>query len=101
MSGRSVGTEYLVPEELVEIHPEDVDAWGLEDGGLAVMSSPRGRVVVKVAADDTSPRGTVFCSFSFSEVPVNALTGSGYDPITDTAELKVCPVRLEPATSGS
>jgi len=28
-------------------------------------------------------------------VPVNILTGAGYDPITDTAELKVCPVRIE------
>jgi predicted molibdopterin-dependent oxidoreductase YjgC len=99
MSGRSVGTEYLVPEELVEVHPEDVDAWGLEDGCLAVMSSPRGSVTVKVSADDTSPRGTVFCSFSFSDVPVNALTGSGYDPITDTAELKVCPVKLVPVAA--
>ena len=37
-----------------------------------------------------------FASFSFSDVPVNILTGSGYDPITDTAELKVCPVRVDP-----
>ena len=99
MSGRSVGTEYLVPEELVEVHPDDVTSWGLEDGGLAVMSSRRGEVVVKVSADDTSPRGTVFCSFSFSDVPVNKLTGSGYDPITDTAELKVCAVKIEPVTT--
>ncbi len=66
---------------------------------VAVMSSPRGSVTVKVSADDTSPRGTVFCSFSFSDVPVNALTGSGYDPITDTAELKVCPVKLVPVAA--
>ena len=63
------------------------------------MSSPRGSILVRVASDDTSPPGTVFCSFSFSEVPVNVLTGSGYDPITDTAELKVCPVRVEPVSS--
>ena len=44
-----------------------------------------------------SPRGTVFCSFSFSDVPVNILTGSGYDPVTETAELKVCPVSIAPA----
>ena len=68
-------------------------------GGLAVMSSRRGEVVVKVEATNKSPRGTVFCSFSFSDVPINALTGSGYDPITDTAELKVCPVRIEPAST--
>ena len=97
MSGRSTGTEYLLSEETLEVHPADVEAWGLEHGGMARMSSPRGSVLIKVASDDTSPRGTVFCSFSFSEVPVNTLTGSGYDPITDTAELKVCPVSVEPA----
>ncbi len=100
MTGRSVGTQFLVPEELVEVHPDDVAAWGLDDGGLAVMASRRGEVLVKVRATDTSPRGTVFCSFSFSDVPINALTGSGYDPVTDTAELKVCPVSLERATTG-
>ena len=99
MTGRAVGTQYLVPEEVVEVHPDDVAAWNLEDGGLAVMSSRRGEVLVKVQANDTSPRGTVFCSFSFSDTPVNALTGSGYDPLTDTAELKVCAVRLEPAAA--
>jgi len=98
MTGRATGTDYLVPEELVEVHPDDVASWGLEDGGLAVLSSRRGEVLVKVEANDRSPRGTVFCSFSFSDVPVNELTGSGYDPITDTAELKVCAVRLEKAT---
>ena len=99
MTGRSVGMQYLVPEELVEVNPADVADWGLEDEGLAVMSSRRGEVLVKVRSTDTSPRGTVFCSFSFSDVPVNALTGSGYDPQTDTAELKVCAVRLEPASA--
>jgi formate dehydrogenase major subunit len=97
MTGRTAGSEYLVPEELVEVHPDDVVKYGLSDGGLALLSSRRGEVLVKVEATDQSPRGTVFCSFSFSDVPINALTGSGYDPITDTAELKVCAVRIEPA----
>lgn len=98
MTGRTVGSEYLVPEELVEVHPDDVVRWGLVDGELAVLTSRRGSVVVKVQSTTKSPRGTVFCSFSFSDVPINALTGSGYDPITDTAELKVCCVRIEPAS---
>ena len=51
---------------------------------------------VRVEATTRSPRGTVFSSFSFNDVPVNILTGSGYDPVTETAELKVCPVRIEP-----
>jgi predicted molibdopterin-dependent oxidoreductase YjgC len=55
-------------------------------------------VKIRVKASGKSPPGTVFCSFSFNDVPVNILTGSGYDPVTETAELKVCPVRVEPAS---
>ncbi len=96
-TGRSEGIDYLLSEERLEINPRDVSKWGLEDGGWATLSSPRGSVKIKVEATDRSPAGTVFASFSFDDVPVNVLTGGGYDPITDTAELKVCPVRVEPA----
>ena len=95
-TGRSEGMDYLLPEETLEVHPADVDAWGLTDGGWCKLTSPRGSVEVKVQATNRSPKGTVFASFSFSDVPINALTGSGYDPITETAELKVCVVKVEP-----
>ncbi len=94
MTGRA-GMDYFVPEEVVEVHPEDVGAWGLTDGEFARMVGERGLVELRVKATDKSPRCTVFCSFGFGSVAVNELTGSGYDPVTDTAELKVCPVRLE------
>ena len=96
-TGRAAGIDYLLPEETLEVNPIDVDAWGLADGEWAEVSSPRGSLRIKVKATNRSPRGTVFASFSFADVPVNVLTGSGYDPITETAELKVCPVRVEPA----
>ena len=95
-TGRARGIDYLLSEESLEVHPGDVAAWGLTEGGWCRLTSARGEVDIKVRATDRSPRGTVFTSFSFSEVPVNALTGSGYDPVTHTAELKVCPVRVEP-----
>jgi predicted molibdopterin-dependent oxidoreductase YjgC len=96
-TGRSQGIDYLLPEETLEVHPSDVAAWGLTDSGFARMHSRRGCVLIKVKAATRSPRGTVFASFSFNDTPVNVLTGGGYDPVTHTAELKVCPVRLEPA----
>ena len=96
-TGRSAGIDYLLSEEALEVNPIDVEAWGLADGEWAEVSSPRGSVRIKVRATNRSPRGTVFASFSFADVPINVLTGSGYDPITETAELKVCPVRVEPA----
>ncbi|MBE23590.1 MAG: formate dehydrogenase subunit alpha [Gemmatimonadetes bacterium] len=95
-TGRSAGIDYLLSEESLEVHPKDVKEWGLKDGGFATVSSRRGSVKVKVEATSRSPRGTVFTSFSFNDVPVNVLTGSGYDPITQTAELKVCPVSVTP-----
>ncbi len=94
-TGRAAGMDYLLSEETLEVHPEDVAAWGLTDGGWVRVSSRRGVVQVKVEATRRSPRGTVFASFAFADVPINSLTGSGYDPITHTAELKVCPVRVE------
>ncbi len=94
-TGRAQGIDYLLAEESLEVHPEDVEAWGLVDRGWCRLSSRRGSVQVKVRATRRSPRGTVFTSFSFSDVPINILTGSGYDPITFTAEFKVCPVRIE------
>ena len=94
-TGRSSGIDYLLARETLEVHPTDVSAWGLEDGAVCRMSSARGSIEIIVEATTQSPRGTVFASFSFDDVPVNILTGSGYDPITETAELKVCPVRIE------
>ena len=95
-TGRAAGMDYLLSEESLEVHPDDVGDWGLSDGGWCELSSARGSIRIKVMATTRSPRGTVFTSFSFAEVPVNILTGSGYDPVTHTAELKVCPVRVEP-----
>ena len=95
-TGRAQGIDYLLNEESLEIHPDDLTDWKLSDGGWANLSSRRGSIRIRTRASDMSPRGTVFCSFSFSDVPVNILTGSGYDPVTETAELKVCPVSIEP-----
>ena len=94
-TGRAQGIDYLLPEESLEIHPEDMAAMGLTDGELCKLSSRRGTIQIKVKTNDVSPPGTVFASFSFADVPINILTGSGYDPITETAELKVCPVKIE------
>ncbi|MCC7264906.1 MAG: molybdopterin-dependent oxidoreductase [Candidatus Latescibacteria bacterium] len=95
-TGRAQGIDYLLAEESLEVHPDDARNWGLAEGAWCRMASARGAIELKVHTTRRSPRGTVFCSFAFNEAPVNMLTGSGYDPVTQTAELKVCPVHLEP-----
>ena len=79
----------------LEINPKDAKTWEIKDGDFVRMSSRRGSIDIKVRITDMSPVGTVFTSFSFASVPVNVLTGSGYDPVTETAELKVCAVKIE------
>ena len=96
-TGRAQGIDYLLAEESLEIHPADAKAWDLQEGSWCQLTSRRGSVRIKIRITDRSPKGTVFTSFSFSNVPINLLTGSGYDPVTETAELKVCPVRIAPA----
>ncbi|MDF1789698.1 MAG: molybdopterin dinucleotide binding domain-containing protein [Verrucomicrobiales bacterium] len=94
-TGRSAGIEYLLPGESLEIHPEDAERLKLTHGDNCRLSSRRGSLEIPVNITDRSPRGTVFASFSFAEIPINILTGSGYDPVTETAELKVCAVKVE------
>ena len=95
-TGRASGIDYLLAEETLEIHPDDLRDWDIADGSTVKMASRRGEIELKVEATTRSPRGTVFTSFSFAKTNVNILTGSGYDPVTQTAELKVCPVRIKP-----
>ena len=95
-TGRSAGIDYLLAEEALEVNPNDMKEWGLTEGEWYYLSSSKGRVKIRVRSTKKSPPGTVFASFSFSDVPINVLTGGGYDPITETAELKVCPVKIEP-----
>lgn len=95
-TGRSSGIDYILSEECLEVHPENVERWGLTDGGWAKIISRRGEIKIKIKATPRSPKGTVFASFAFAETPINMLTGSGYDPTTHTSELKVCTVRIEP-----
>ena len=94
-TGRAGGMDYLAAEEALEVNPRDLEAWDLQDGETVWLSSRRGRIAIKVAGSKRSPMGTVFSSFSFSDTPINTLTGSGYDPVTHTAELKVCTVRID------
>jgi predicted molibdopterin-dependent oxidoreductase YjgC len=95
-TGRASGIDYLLDRETLEVHPEDAQEWGLRDGSKVKMASRRGEIEIEVEVTTQSPRGTVFTSFSFADTQVNILTGSGYDPVTQTAELKVCPVRITP-----
>jgi predicted molibdopterin-dependent oxidoreductase YjgC len=61
------------------------------------VSSRRGSVVTRVIVTDRVPAGILFMTFHFWETAVNELTNSAFDPISNTAEFKVCAVKIEKA----
>ena len=84
MRHRGVSTDFrdwfpaIMGVDLVETAQSNGD--GTETVALEILAPllarGNGMVRIRVAATRRSPRGTVFASFSFAEVPVNVLTGS-------------------------
>ncbi len=92
---RRTGIEILVPEELLELNPQDACKLGITDGEKIKVISRRGEVEVKVKITDIVPEGLVFASFHFWEAAINKLTNSARDPKAKIPEYKVCAVKLE------
>lgn len=95
MTGRSSGIAEIVPEELVEISPEDAAAMKVASGDWVKVSSRRGEVSVKAKVTKRSQAGNVFMTFHHRKALTNILTSEHRDPIAGTPEYKSCAVRIE------
>jgi predicted molibdopterin-dependent oxidoreductase YjgC len=91
----SATLDYLAPHERAEINPADAGKIGVSEGEEVRVTSRRGSIVTKATVTERVAPGTMFMTFHFRESPVNELTNSAYDPISKTAEFKVCAVRVE------
>ncbi|MCJ7753479.1 MAG: molybdopterin-dependent oxidoreductase [Thermoanaerobaculales bacterium] len=92
---RSVGFNEVFGEELIELSPADADHLGIIDGERVRVTSRRGTIDVKAWVTDRSPEGVCWMGFHFGEANANELTIDAFDPVTDTAELKHCAIRVE------
>ncbi len=94
--------EWLRPHELAELSPADARRLGVADGEMVRVTSRRGSIRTRVSVTDRVPTGTMFMTLHYKESPVNELTNSAGDPVTKTAEFKVCAVRVdkEPPAEG-
>jgi formate dehydrogenase alpha subunit len=89
--------ESMRPHELAEINPEDAGKIGISAEDEIRVTSRRGSVTSRVTITERVPPGIIFMTFHYRESAVNELTNSAYDPISKTAEYKVCAVRIEKA----
>jgi assimilatory nitrate reductase catalytic subunit len=96
-----------VPEPSIELHPQDLQRLGLQDGELAHVTSRRGSLVLPVAASDALAPTQAFIAMHWGEefvsgqgprgerlAGVNALTTSAFCPSSKQPELKHCAIKV-------
>jgi predicted molibdopterin-dependent oxidoreductase YjgC len=91
----AVGINDVVPEELVEISPEDARSLGIENREWVKVSSRRGELRVRAKVTNRSQAGNVFMSFHHQSTLTNILTSGHRCRISGTPEYKSCAVRVD------
>ena len=92
---RRTGNLELMPEDWLELHPEDAAEQGIGDGDMLRVRSRIGEVQLRVSLTERIERGHVFTAFHFPEVRTNLLIGPSADVNTSCPEYKVVAVCLE------
>jgi len=86
-----------MPEGSLEMHPEDGNRLGVQQGDEVRVASRRGEITAKVILTDRVDQGVVFMPFHFAETCANVLTNPAHDPTAKIPEYKVCAVKVEKA----
>ncbi|MFC1991910.1 molybdopterin-dependent oxidoreductase [Chloroflexota bacterium] len=83
------------PEPLAEINPETAKKYGITDGDMMVIETPKGKVTMKTqTSKDLSP-GIVSIPHGWSEANANLLTSLDVrDPVTGYTEMKALLCRV-------
>jgi formate dehydrogenase alpha subunit len=95
MTRLSNNLEWLRPYELAEVNPVDAARLGVGENDMVRVTSRRGSITTRITLTERVPPGTMFMTFHYKESPVNELTNAAGDPVTLTAEFKVCAVRMD------
>jgi len=79
----------------VELHRKDAGRLGIRNGDTVRVVSRRGAIEAEALVSPRMRRGCVWMPLHFAESRTNLLTNDAGDPVTGTAEYKVCAVRVE------
>lgn len=97
---REPGLVAKQPEPWVEIHPRDARRRGIADGDLVEVRTRRGAITVRALLSKQVKRGCIWVPFHFHEARANLLTNDAGDPVTQTAEFKVCAAEVTHVAAG-
>jgi formate dehydrogenase major subunit len=101
MSTRSPTLKRRTPENFVDVHPNDAERYGIEDGDYVKVRSRRGEIVVEAHVTDDIKEGSIWTTPHFAAASGNKLTNDVLDPQAKIPEYKAAAaeieVNLEPA----
>ena len=86
----------------VEVHPDDVERFGLVDGGFATVTTPHGNAELRVVATASQRRGSLFAPIHWTAATagrarVGALTHASVDPVSGQPDSKATPATIAPS----
>jgi formate dehydrogenase major subunit len=94
MTYRSPGIRSITPDTFVEVSPELAAERGLTDGRQVHLTSPYGRVKVRVLVSNRVKGKQLYMPLNSVEEPVNKLTSSHTDRATHTPAYKETSVHM-------
>ena len=84
-------------EAFIQIHPRDAKRRGIADEEMVTVRTRRGQVTCRAILSPQLRRGSIWMPLHFPEARANLLTNDAGDPVTQTAEFKVCAAEVERA----
>ncbi|HWF51238.1 MAG TPA: molybdopterin-dependent oxidoreductase [Solirubrobacteraceae bacterium] len=107
-TGKSSALRRAIPEPLLELHPDDAAAAGVRDTEMALVTSRRGELRLRVQVVPGLARGVAFAPFHWGPLQsapgagaLNATTHGATDPLSRQPELKALAIRVEPAPAAT
>ncbi len=97
---RESGLAAKQPEAFVEIHPRDARKREIAHGDLVEVASRRGSVRARAIVSRQVRPGCIWMPLHFGEARANLLTNDAGDPVTGTAEYKVCAAEVVKVETG-
>ncbi|UZJ32496.1 bifunctional nitrate reductase/sulfite reductase flavoprotein subunit alpha [Streptomyces endophytica] len=105
-TGKVAKLAKLNPGPFVELHPQDAERLGVEEGDALEVASRRGRAVLPAVVTDRVRPGNCFAPFHWNDLfgeylSVNAVTHDAVDPVSFQPEFKACAVALTRVPGGA
>jgi formate dehydrogenase major subunit len=95
MSRRSPTLNRQHPENFVDVHPNDAERYGIEDGDEVTLRSRRGEITVEAHVTEDIKEGSVWTTPHFAAASANRLTNDVLDERAKIPEYKAAAAEIE------